>query len=61
MIQTFVKKRNAMNSLDYESWGGCDISRTLNIFENQNDLRATVIIVEQDEANDNNINREKIF
>jgi site-specific DNA-cytosine methylase len=40
----FVKSRRAKNDQDYETWVEGGVVPTLNVFENQNDQRATVLI-----------------
>jgi len=41
----FVKSRRAQNADDYETWVEGLVAPTLNVFENNGDVRATVLIV----------------
>ena len=43
--QTFRKIRRAKFQGDFETWGGCKVSNTLNTFD-QGDVRATTIVTE---------------
>ena len=41
----FVKKRRAQSKTDYETWGIFGVVPTLNVFDNMNDKRATVLFI----------------
>lgn len=54
MKYTFQKSRRAKNKDDYETWVESDITNTLNTFEGGGDVRATTLIVKDED----NINRQ---
>jgi DNA (cytosine-5)-methyltransferase 1 len=46
--EAFTKSRHAKDAEDYETWVPGEVSPTLNTFENHQDTRATVAIVQQE-------------
>lgn len=63
MSECFRKISKAKSNVDYETWGGCQVSNTLNTFEDNSDGRATVLIVCEikNEYKTDNTNGKKIF
>ena len=49
-IQVFVKVARACGKDGLnERWAGCEVSPTLNVFDNMGDVRAVVLIVEDEQ------------
>lgn len=48
----FVKSRRPHFVGDFETWKQSDKATTLNVFDNNSDIRATVLIVEAEENGD---------
>lgn len=56
----FRKQRRAQTSEDFETWIESSVSNTINLFDG-GDARATTIVIEIDEEETDNGNREKIW
>jgi DNA (cytosine-5)-methyltransferase 1 len=56
----FVKSRRAQNDQDYETWVEGGVVPTLNVFENQNDQRATVIVFYGNRVGDIRVQDDKV-
>ena len=55
----FRKQRRAQTSEDFETWIESSVSNTINLFDG-GDARATTIVIEIDEGEDNS-NREEVW
>lgn len=48
-MQVFIKNRRAQNPDDFETWIESDVAPTLNVFDNGGQVRATVLINENNQ------------